>query len=414
MAVKLLFGEIQSNTDSNQYVIQKLTAFFKDLDAANENYRVVTRRYSPTRLPLTPKEEFPTVSLERWAFIEKGITCFINEMNDYYEPFEEEQIQEDFVSFLKEDFKPFPQGTVILKRITNFATLYYVKTNLIIVGEKWKTVPQKLNVKDTVVDDAIKAVLFLVKAMASGGLSNIGSRMINQLIGGNSIDLKQLEKDISQIVRDANVDQTVNEQDGVINGTINDFNTYYKKRRDSGASKNELYDWLVERENAINISLGILREKMFQEKGISTYIVGANIMICILQEMALQDPIVTDYHKSSNYKLLSEDINDFIDYITGLKSLILSKRIAQVSGIRTYKKCSSAGGGDVVCDIEYYYKDEYNNSFYGDFYDDNKHHIKGYDEATKSRNQLIQSLTEQMNWVDDVLNHWKELKTNPM
>ncbi|WP_272514528.1 hypothetical protein [Bacillus cereus] len=413
MAVKLLFGEIQNNTDSNQYVIQKLTAFFKDLDAANENYRVVTRRDSPIRLPLTPKEEFPTVSPERWTFIEKGITCFINEMNDYYGSFEEEQIQEDFVSFLKEDFKPFPKGTVVLRRTTNFATLYYIKTNLIIVGEKWKTVPQKSNVKDIVVDYAIEAVLFLVKAMASGGLSNIGSRMINQLIEGNSIDLKQLEKDISQIVRDANVDQTVNEQDGVINGTINDFNTYYKKRRDSGASKKELYDWLIERESAINISLGILREKMFQEKGISTYIVGANIMICILQEMALQDPIATDYHQSSNYKVLSEEINDFIDYITELKSLILSKRIAQVSGIRKYNKCSSAGGYP-VCDTEYYYNDDYNHSYYGDFYDDDKHHIKGYDEATKSRNQLIQSLTEQMNWVDDVLNHWKELKENPM
>lgn len=413
MSVKILFGEIQNNVDPEEYVKQKLTAFFKDSDASDENYRIVTRRYAPIELPMTTKDEFPTVSAERWEYIKKGITCFINEMNAYYEPAEGEQIKEDYVSYFKEDFDQFSQGTVVLRRTTNLATLYYIKTNLKIVGEKWETVTQAPVVYQTVGGLAIEALLFLVKSLASGGMSNIGSRMINQLMGDNSIDLKELEKNIAQIVRDANAEQTVAEQDGIINGIIYDFNTYYKNRRDSGARKEELYHWLVERENKINICLGILREEMFKEKGLSTYIVGANIMICALQEMALQDPNVTDYHQSSNYKVLSEDINDYINYMTELKKLVLNNRIKQVGGVKQYKKCSTAGGYP-VCDIIYYYRDNFDNSYHGDFYDDSKHHISGYDEANKSRNQLIQKLTDDIKWVDEVINKWRELAKHPM
>lgn len=413
MSVNILFAKIQDNCNIDQYVIHKLTAFFNDSNAAIENYRVVTRLFSPIELPVTSKADFPSVSTERWNQVKKGIACFINEMNTYYEPDDDEKIVEDFVSYLKQDFNQFPKGTVLLRRTTNKATLYYIKTNLQITGDKWITIENPLLVKDIIFDVAISALKWLASNLASGGVGNIGSRMLNQLIGDNSIDPQQLEEDLAKIVRDANTEQTVNEQGGLIQGIVNNFNTYYTSRRNSGASKEELYNWLTTQETTLTQSLGVLSQAQFKEKGLSNYIAGANILICVLQEMALQDPLVTNPQESSNVSVLVDDIKFYITYISDCKSQILKDRIALITGISKYNVCSSAGG-QPVCTKAYCYTDNFDGSHHGDFYDDSKSKTSGYDEAKKDRDNLIQNLADQMSWCNDVVNSFGILVQHPL
>lgn len=415
MAMHFMFADMSGVNKKEEYAADKLQAFFGTTKNEGMNVRTVLRRPIDCSPPMVQSADFPALDNIAQKAIDESIKCFLNDINKVFSFAEGEVVEEDFVSYLSRDFGQYAKGTPLLRRKTNMATLYIVENNCriangrLVVNEPAESFLAEGLLGGTSSD----LVVSFAKGLAGAAGGKIGSILMDAIFGSSgSIDFKQLQKVLAQIVKDANAEQTVQEQGGTINGIITDINTYYKARKDSGAKKQELYDYLRQRETDINKSLGILREEMFKEKGLSTFVAGANVMICILQEMCLQDPNAANPKQSSNYQLIIDDTKDYIHYVKGMHDTELDQRLKKVKKVYDNPYCAGCGSG-VCCKSRYYYKDDFTNKTYGSYEQSGK---KDDPEkrANKDRNKLIANLTSTMKWMLDVKTAWQDVVKKPL
>jgi|GEM_PF-5241216 len=398
MSLVILFGETAPEVDRRKYVREKLQAFFDSDEDQQENVDIVCS-HEPVKLPILEQDQFPRLAGDQEIELRNAEACFLKEVNNQWASATDEKIVEDLISYSTSLTGNIKYGSPVLRRTTNLGTVYFAKPQMAFI--KHGAQPRGFGI--------VSIASGLLVSFAKGMASSLGSKLIEQIFGSNSqIDTRQLCQELAKIVKDANAEQTVQEQSGQIDSTQNCLTFFYKNEKeahpeDRVSLTNTLKD---QRDLILNPALNILRQENFKRKGISVFIVGANVMLSLLQEMAFVDPIEKDYKKSAAYKSYKDMLAQYINYLQGMRNLITDERLAQVTSISCKDECSYVPPGDVICSYHCRYKDNFNGSNYDFTNDKNKSNAK--QKAEDSRNRLVSDLKNELNWMDDVVKGWQD------
>jgi hypothetical protein len=242
---------------------------------------------------------------------------------------------------------------------------------------------------DDIACELVKTVIVeLIKYAASEALDSIDD---------DKIDMEHMRTDLAQIVKDANVAQTVYEQEGIINAQLKYMKINYEDAKQTGSSKEELYNLLTDTVGPfpkLIDACNILSTDDTKRKGILTYISGATILFSVLQEMSKQDPSVVNLIDNRHVLDLAKYTCDSIKYVSDLVELIRSERLAFVS------------------EIDHPDMDDYN---FMDFFTGASFEVGMWEDERlrKYRETYIQSLIDSFNFFYDFVRDWKRMITSP-
>lgn len=398
MSLVILFGETAPEVDRREYVKEKLEAFFDSGEDQQENVDVVCS-HEPVNLPVLEQEQFPQFSDEKLVELRNAEACFLKEVNNHWKSATDEKIIEDLITYSTSMSSYIKYGSPVLRRTTNYGTIYFAEPQMAFA--MYSAQPRGFGFVTIATD--------LLISFAKGIASSLGSKLIEQIFGSNSqIDTKQLCMELAKIVKNANAEQTVQEQSGKIDSTQNCLTFFYKNEKEAHPEdrislSNILRD---QRDLILNPAINILRQENFKRKGISVFIVGANVMLSLLQEMALVDPIEKDYKKSASYKSYKDLLVQYINYLQMMRKLVTDERLAEVTKISCKDECSYVPPGEVICSYHCRYRDNFNGNSYDFTNDKNKNNAK--QKAEESRNKLTSNLIKELNWMDDVVKGWQD------
>jgi hypothetical protein len=398
MSLVILFGETTPEVDRRKYVKEKLEAFFDSGEDQQENVDVVCSHES-AKLPILEQKQFPRFADEKLVELRNAEACFLKEVNNQWKPAAGEKIIDDLITYSTSLTSQIKYGSPVLRRTTNLGTIYFVKPQMTFT--MYDAQPRGFGV--------VTVASELLVSFAKGMASCIGSKLIEQIFGSNSqIDTRQLCKELAKIVKDANAEQTVLEQSGKIDSAQNCLTFFYKNEKETNPGdrvslNNTLKD---QRDLILNPALNTLRQENFKRKGISVFITGANVMLSLLQEMAIVDPIERDYKKSASYKSYKDMLAQYINYLQGMRKLVTDERLAEVTQISCKDECSYVPPGEVICSYHCRYRDNFTGSHYDFTNDKNKSNAK--QKAEESRNKLVSDLKKELNWMDDVVKGWQD------
>ncbi|WP_292387391.1 hypothetical protein [Methanosarcina sp. UBA5] len=265
-----------------------------------------------------------------------------------------------------------------------------IKEQKIEATRESETIIDKLEAADYVYTPEY-VFLDMIVSVSKGLLTMAGTKILNEL-NENTVNMERIREEMAKIVRDANIQNTVKETEGKIYGTLEYINITYANRKKQTTDKRELYNMLNQH---VLVDLykycSILSNDEYKKKGISTYVVGVNVLFSVLQEMALQDPDVSDYKKSSHFKDLIDYIDKCAPFLNNLKDEILGERMSHVHSIVRF-----LSGG-----VYYFY---YNDSF--------DHYLCPYRTLGMvqwDRDKRIETLLNEVSWIDKVVTNWIEL-----
>jgi len=372
-------------------------------------------------------EDWPEFDAQTMKEIRTRSCCFIDELNNESPPIDNETIISDFVTILKTSYSDRPAGTAVLKRVTDKADLYYVSTyataelnGVITFKEPAEIAVEHIPYVGIGESAVVTLLLEFAKGLAGGIGKGIGAQLLSAIFPqGNQIDYKTLVDDLAQVVKEANTEQTVNEQGGKINGIINDINGYYIERK-SHTTREELYNYLLNLHSSLYELLGILRQAQFAKKGIATFVSGAEIDFTLYQEMAMEDPQASDPRQSSNIESLKKSVNDSSAYVqTTVRTIINDSVNARTSNIS--EPYDDAWCDINVCKSRWYYFDSKKKKRYGPYEqcgkkDNPKARCKkdrdSYFNSIKAKKTA--EVTGKVQWMLDSAEHWKSLLQRPL
>ncbi|WMX16283.1 hypothetical protein [Aureispira sp. CCB-E] len=423
MSINLSFGDIQI-ADKHSYVSQKLTTFFKE-DEVKELTEQVLDSHGKGAVPCASQAQIDSLQHLENEEVRIKKVCFIKKVDELFSLGKEEKIVEDRISFLTDDYLSYKKGTGVLTRKTNQATLYYFAPLIQFNGNQLIDVPSKSLLKLGEVSDEPKKttassllVLFAEALIGAAGESiggAIGTAIIETILGTSpGIDYAQLISDIKKIIKEANEEQTVQEQGGKVQSVSQRIRNYYIPRKAS-ASKEELYDILEKYYDELSDVSKTLEQELFQKKGLPIFIQCETIKLCVLQEMALQDPDASTPYDSSileTIKLLLTGKNDngSIAYIKERHQAMLKERLDQISAISNdYQDCRHG-----ACTHYYAFDDYFTEIRYHDTAKSSAKKEEIIANLEAQRKQLEASLTEDMSWMTKIINNWEKLAKNPL
>ncbi|MEW5922840.1 MAG: hypothetical protein AB1746_02520 [Candidatus Zixiibacteriota bacterium] len=380
---------------------------------------------------LVEADDFPQMSSDVASAVKKYAACMKNEATEISPLLKDETLVSDFVSCLKQPFKEHDKGVAVLRRITSLGTIYYF-------ADHYKIDPDTGIIKFTYVSpvtpdyepeivlkaEASSIATQLLSKFAQALAGKIGGFVGSELLkfifpGSQGIDFKQLLHDFAKIVKDANVDQTVAEQDGVINGIINYMNGYYNNRKSSSAPKKELYDFLLAQQSPLNMTIGVLEEPDFKEKGLASFISAAQVDFVIYQELALQDYTVPDPLNSSNVASLKKQIDIYAEFANGVIKQIIDKRVTNRAKMLKPPYVDPFSGMEDPKSYWYYY-DNKTKKRYGPWIDYKNSHAeqKCREDYNKYKTQVenserTQATADCKQW-SDMVAQWPLIKNKPL
>lgn len=303
----LMFGPLQNGVSEDYYKIKMgvwMQAYFPGIPLTD------TELVKTAQLTLTGKENLPPVT----KVLQKNIDCLLETADDLFPFLPNEYIVEDFVTTLVNPEEEIPAGTVVLQRITNFATLYYVVKNVRMEGSQamMQTVhfEQEIELQlqssnDLNVGEWISSLpLKLAKGIGSGMVSGLGGFIAKAILESifppgvpNYFD--QVYKEMTRIVNqkiDQNLISTIN---GAISNLIDKLANEYKPAKEvsnlnSKEDRRRLYELLQKYDQTFLSGpggmLGTLQQDDISKAGFSVFMLGAALQLSIFQEMANIDP----------------------------------------------------------------------------------------------------------------------------
>jgi len=229
-----------------------------------------------------------------------------------------------------------------------------------------------------------------------------GEKLMSQIFGkGSDLDFKQLLKEIEAIVKIANAKQTIKNQSGEINAVHFEATVFYENEKESNPNnRTSLYNSLEALRSRLNSALHILMEPECQKPGISVFITGAEIMLALVEEMALVDPNHKDYKKTGSYESFKTCIELYSAHVTSTRKEMMTERLAKVSGVRRYQRYSS---GYLYCGYEY--TDSYTGTRHS--FPDGKSQAATKAKAEASHREYVDKLSHKLDWMIDVVSAWE-------
>ncbi|CAB4007861.1 delta endotoxin [Paramuricea clavata] len=237
----------------------------------------------------------------------------------------------------------------------------------------------------------------------------------------------EVYKEIERIMHQEITENTINEINGQINGTTEWVKFTYNPRKDSDASKKELYGLLEPKVSDLAINMvAVLEEKTYAESALAVFIIGAGIHLALLQELADVDPNVDDPQQSSYIATIQGYSPEYADHAEKTWETIKKARIAQITKvcIKSQLYPPMAGGPPT----DYLYTSEWTDNLTGEKFTDATSFIGGkwtngnYAElenrANAARttyiNTTIDELQIQMNDPPHAAETWRKLVDQPL
>ncbi|MBK8184463.1 MAG: hypothetical protein IPK63_16960 [Candidatus Competibacteraceae bacterium] len=255
--------------------------------------------------------------------------------------------------------------------------------------------------------------------------SAIGATLLNLLFPDSSdgIDWTTVFQQFSQIVLDADTETTVDTQDGLLNGVLADINDYVNTK--IGQTKTALTIQLEGYLNTTNGIVGVLENSQFAQKGLATFVHAAGIELAILQEMAQQDPAVSDPLQSGHVTTIAQNAAAYATFATNTLNAVLdglaTQRGQQVSGVLHGRHCIYAGHGISDCTTYYYFNDPTANYTSAQYYSAGKHDDpaarcqtdrNNYASQVGAQNRVQKSTEAQ--WIWNTISWWQKLVNTPL
>lgn len=241
------------------------------------------------------------------------------------------------------------------------------------------------------------------KALAKQLASKIGAEIINQIFGNSSLNYDQLLEDIRNIVREENAKQTARDQGGYINGLIINIHEIYIRDRDDGKSRKELFNLLDKTFLfKLNTALGVVQQEDLKQFGLPIYIQGASVKFCVLQEMILKDPKHSRHpEKSSIVPIYTQFFTDAIKHVSSLQASIWEDRLSKITQVKSSTQATTG-----------FTSSSFKDNFSGKTYKATG--IESKQKMQQRRDELIQELTDDVAWIHDVVEQWKQAQQNPL
>ena len=256
----------------------------------------------------------------------------------------------------------------------------------------------------------------------------IGATLLNLLFPGGKggIDWPEVFKRFSQIVLDADVEMTIKTQDGDLNGVLADINDYMNtKMEKTKAERAKRLSHLFYNANDIVGVLGVLVKGQFAQKGLATFMHAAGVELAILQEMAQQDPHVSDPSQSGHVTTIAQNARAYAKAATSTLNAVLdglaTQREQQVSGVLYYHHCDLIARGVVNCTSYYYFNDPAANYTSAQYSSTGKHDnpearcktaLDTYINQVKAQYRVQKSAEAQ--WIWNTIGWWQKLVNTPL
>ncbi|MGC5703035.1 hypothetical protein J4P02_22780 [Pseudomonas sp. NFXW11] len=311
-----------------------------DFDSLSNN---VVENLSNVKLPIASAEEFYEFTPNQLIEIMERKRSALIILEQKFPLIEGEIIEEDFFSYLIEQFGDLPVNTPILRRKTNYSNHCYIFSDLQLNGGGLEllspafpedTVEIQLNASSD--KAATNIAQSLGNGLVSGFGGKIGALMFDSIFPPgvpNYFDqvYEQIKKIVNQEVTANTIDQ--------INGRINGMqawakNTYAPRKMQGIASRKSLFDDVTPYVNLLYTeAVQTLMLPRYAKPGFSVFMVAAGAHLALLQEQALVDPDHTNPDESSfatSVKLNAQQYSDhagniFIELIDDRNSKVTLK-----------------------------------------------------------------------------------------
>ena len=342
----------------------------------------------------------------------------------------DEKIISDTSAYLEKGWKQFKANTVVLKRVTNKASIFFVYEHLFI--ENGLLVDKSENNTDLSISFDPTSLNWATGAHElAKGLASLAPPPFNALGAGliglifpndNALNWETIYTEIRQIITEALNQHTLHTTNTKISGIINWLNFQYNAlKNDPEYPREKLQNQLMLRDNELTTDVvSLLMDPDYRYGGFANFLVAAGVHLGILQEQALisghEDPRESGFAKS--VKLTSERyIRNINDVVAGL----ITRRLGKVSGLQIERKhyCHNGGCGSTY---HYYFTDSvtgYRSPNIGSHGIKSKLERDYKDEANKRRNQYIDSIrpgitNELQGKAFPVRDEWQKLVENPI
>jgi len=409
MSLIISFGKINEDVDKKSYIEEKLNAFFPQGDDLTEVISFFVG-HEPNEIKLLEQVDFPALNDEENQLYRDSMACFLKEVKGRFSLSEGEKVLEDTISYSMSSDETLKWGMPVLRRNTNFATVYFIKPNYRVLG---KTVVSMEEVGATGADPiTIVITTFILQELASHLLSEFfsfaGEELLSKVFGkGKTLDMNKLLDEISKMIKLGHVISDLRTQAGLIDAVQMRATTFYENEKEANPSdKKRLLEKVEQMTVDLNEPLTNLSQDGLRKPGISIFITGANIMLALLEEKALVDPRSEDYKKTAGYKDFKDWIKKFSNHVKLTKDELIKEREDMVTPVKT--KWVPNGGGAYGFNL-YFYEDTFTGKKF-EFTDPDpkaKDQTSGRDKAEASRNKYIYEIDHELDWIEDVLKSWK-------
>ncbi|SFH09214.1 hypothetical protein SAMN05660649_03814 [Desulfotomaculum arcticum] len=239
-----------------------------------------------------------------------------------------ESIISDRFTFLSDEFRSFPQGTPVLIRETDKATMIHFfpcsvyRNGSIEPGNLLSETSIPVQLPKPSVETGLKGpeiiIISLFKGMASAIEGKIAAEIFNAIFPNNSSNIEQmlsdLKENIKNIFRQELDLQTIDQLNLKIQGVIRYMQQTYNLQKKSSSDAAKLENLLItENEKMYTELMSLLVGERYRAKGIAYLVVGANAHLAILQELAAvtmqSNPEISKAYTANYYERLGEYID---------------------------------------------------------------------------------------------------------
>lgn len=362
--------------DATKHITQVLTNS-NSQPSENEIESIVANAVDnfQNEIPVIAKEEdFFSITREQRIKIDVAKRCAIQEVADEMLLLENEEIKEDFFSYLLEPFHNLPKYTGVLKRTTNKAVVMFffplVKidagslVHLTPIQPKEFEMPLAKGISVMITGELVKKLLGKAAQKVGGAIAGkLGAIIINlvmkELFGD---DKQKMLDDIRRIVKAEIEENEIAKIEGAIEGTIQFLTVEYKNMK----AKANLSDVNKRRELLENLKpyshkfytdvIGVLKQSKYAVRGLKTFAIGSAVHLIITQEMAMIDPDEMNPNNSGYLLTLRSNATTYREHLEANFNKTVNGRRAQIS-VFEYTEVLSGGGNMMSTKITYGWKD---------------------------------------------------------
>lgn len=354
--------------------------------------------------------------------------CVLRELRSQMLGHPDERFEEDSFTYLLEPYEGLAANAVVLRRVTDLATLYVFPSGWSLRGRQLvfraEPEPAPLRQPDLPDEEEPSPARKIAEGLANALLDGVLGEFAGMIIAGIFPDslpsyfaevYRELEKMFKRVLIKLEIDK--------INGKINGLKTWvkidYRNAKKSGASKEKLTELLRPKVDDLTINvLGVLQTDPFREPGLPTFLITAGMHLALLQELALVDPASSDPPRSPHYQSIRDYAQQYAGYTEGMTRTIVDRR-------KSY--CWLKYDAEVVCGVRcvstpaWVWGDSltgYISDHYTDVYRDKKVVETGRERAERDmirhRGRVVAQVLQKMNRPDEIAKKWRRLIDQPI